>query len=120
MNNEKRTIFIWDVHGCFDEFELLIDKLNIQEDDTVYLVWDMINKWPKSWKTIKFLYKNQEQFKCILWNNEINFFRYLDKNSDIDYISDESQWTFKKLEKKVKENGGSETIVNKEESEALV
>lgn len=100
MNN-KRTIFIWDVHWCFDEFELLIEKLKIQNDDKIYLVWDMINKWPKSWKLMKYLHKNQEQFKCILWNNEINFFRYLDKNLDIDYISNESQWTFKKLEKKV-------------------
>jgi hypothetical protein len=101
MNNDKRTIFIWDVHWCFDEFELLIEKLKIQDNDIIYLVWDMINKWPKSWKTMKFLYKNQDQYKCILWNNEVNFFRYLDKNSDIDYISDESQWIFKKLEKKI-------------------
>jgi hypothetical protein len=96
-----RTIFIGDVHWCFDEFELLIEKLQIQENDIIYLVWDMINKWPKSWKMMKFLYKNRNQYKCILWNNEINFFRYLDKTSDIDYISNESQWVFKKLEKKV-------------------
>lgn len=96
-----RTIFIGDVHWCFDEFELLIEKLQIQENDTIYLVWDMINKWPKSWKMMKFLYKNRNQYKCILWNNEINFFRYLDKTSDINYISNESQWVFKKLEKKV-------------------
>ena len=98
-----RTIFIWDVHGCFDEFELLIEKLNITDKDIIYLVWDMINKWPKSWKIMKFLYKNRNQYKCILWNNEINFFRFLDKTTDIEYVSNESQTVFKKLEKKIKD-----------------
>lgn len=74
---KKRTIFIWDIHGCFDEFELLIKKLKITNHDTIYLVWDMINKWPKSWKVIKFLYENQNQFKAIKWNHEIYFDKYL-------------------------------------------
>ena len=81
MNNQKRTIFIWDVHWCFDEFEILIEKLKIQENDIVYLVWDMINKWPKSWKMIKFLYKNQDQYKCILWNHEVYFLEWLKWNN---------------------------------------
>lgn len=76
MNN-WRTIFIGDVHWCFDEFELLIEKLEIQDDDIVYLVWDMINKGPKSWKMIKFLYKNQEQYKAIVWNHEMYFKKWL-------------------------------------------
>lgn len=76
-----RTIFIWDIHGCYDEFMLLIAKLNIKKDDKVYLVWDMINKWPKSYKTLKFIYKNREQYKAILWNHEIGFLNWLDWNA---------------------------------------
>lgn len=74
---KKRNIFIWDIHGCFDEFELLLEKLNIQESDIVYIVWDMINKWPKSWKVIKFLYQNQDKFKVIKWNHEVWFLLWL-------------------------------------------
>ena len=74
---KKRTIFIWDIHWCFDEFELLLAKLKIQESDTVYIVWDIINKWPKSWKVLKFLYKNQNQFKAIKWNHEVWFLQWL-------------------------------------------
>ncbi len=77
-----KTIFIWDIHGCYDEFMLLIKKLEIQKKDKVYLVWDMISKWPKSYKTLKFLYKNKKQYKCIQWNNELNLVRFFAWNSE--------------------------------------
>lgn len=69
----KRTIFIWDTHWCFDELKLLIKKLKLSEDDRVFFVWDYINKWPKSYKVLKYLYKNREQFRWVLWNHDINF-----------------------------------------------
>jgi hypothetical protein len=100
---DNRTIFIWDIHWCFDEFELLIEKLKIAKNDKVYLVWDVINKGPKSWKIMKFLYKNRNQYKSVLWNHEVNFFRYLDKNKDNTYISNESDSDFIKLEKKLED-----------------
>ena len=90
-----RTIFIWDVHWCFDEFELLIEKLKIQENDIIYLVWDMINKWPKSWKMIKFLYKNKNQYKAVLWNHELWFSDWLNWTKP-EYWND----TYKKLKDK--------------------
>jgi hypothetical protein len=81
----KRTIFIGDIHGCYDEFKLLLEKLEITDSDMIYLVWDMINKWPKSWKVIKYIYKNKDQFKCVLWNHELKFIDWLkwtEENSD--------------------------------------
>lgn len=93
---KKRTIFIWDIHGCFDEFELLLDKLKITDKDIVYIVWDMINKWPKSWKVIKFLYKNQSQFKAIKWNHEIYFDKYIHWET---YGNDIFEWLRHKFEK---------------------
>lgn len=95
----KRTIFIWDIHWCFDEFELLIEKLQIKEQDTVYIVWDMINKGPKSWKIIKYLYKNREQFQCIKWNHEIWFLDWVNWNK-LEYWND----IYTKLESKFKKH----------------
>ena len=80
---KSRTIFIWDVHGCYDELKLLLKKLNIQKEDKVFFTWDMINKWPKSFKVIKLLYKNKEQFKCVKWNSEVDFLEWLDWKSKI-------------------------------------
>lgn len=74
---KSRTIFIWDIHGCFDEFQLLLKKIKISKKDMVYIVWDMINKWPDSWKVIKYLYENQAQFHAIKWNHERGFIDWL-------------------------------------------
>lgn len=92
---KSRTIFIWDIHWCYDEFKLLIKKLNIQKDDKVYLTWDIINKWPKSYKILKYVYKNKDKIKTIKWNHEINFLRWLNWE---DYNSD---WVFEKLKEKI-------------------
>ena len=92
---KSRTIFIWDVHWCFYELKLLLKKLKIKDNDTVYFVWDIINKWPDSYKTLNYIYKNRNQFKFIIWNNEVNFLNYLkwDFNQKHKY--------FKKLKKKI-------------------
>lgn len=76
-----RTIFIWDIHWCFDEFESLLDKLDYnKKKDKLYLTWDLINKGPKSFELIDYLVENP-QIKSVIWNNEINFLRYLEWNN---------------------------------------
>jgi serine/threonine protein phosphatase 1 len=72
-----RNIFIGDVHGCFDEFKLLIANLELTDTDKVYLVWDMINKWPKSVEMLEFLYEHQDQYICVKWNHEVGFLNWL-------------------------------------------
>jgi len=71
-----RTIFIWDVHWCYKEFKLLLKKLNLNEDDRVYLTWDLISRWPKSFKVLKYIYNNNTQFNTVLWNNEFDFIKW--------------------------------------------
>lgn len=74
---QKRTIFIWDIHGCFDEFISLLEKIKYNvETDQLYLTGDLINKWPKAFELIDFLVKNP-QIKSVIWNNEVNFLRYI-------------------------------------------
>ncbi len=94
---KKRTIFIWDIHWCYDELKLLIKRLNIKEKDSVYFVGDYINKWPKSFKVIKFLYRNRNQFKGVIGNHDYYFFEKL--KNDIKLNKDE-----KKLYRKMKDN----------------
>lgn len=68
-----RTIFIGDIHWCYKELKLLLKKLNLTLEDKVYLTWDIISKWPKSYKVLKYIYKNNKQFKTVLWNNDLLF-----------------------------------------------
>ena len=37
---------ISDVHGCYDLFLKMLDKINFSEDDTLYLLGDMIDREP--------------------------------------------------------------------------
>ena len=97
---KKRTIFIWDVHWCYDELKALINKLKLKDKDKVYLVWDLINKWPKSFKVIKFLFNNKEQFTSILWNHDLAFLKWLEWGDVLDYWKK----VFKKLKIKLEEN----------------
>ena len=96
----KRTIFIWDIHWCYDELKLLLKKVNVKKNDIVYFVGDYINKWPKSFKVLKFLYKNREQYKCILWNHDLAFLKWLKWDISNDYWKK----TFKKLKEKLEEH----------------
>lgn len=73
----SRTIFIWDVQWCYDELKLLIKKLKLKKEDKVYFVWDLINRWPRSYKVLKYLYKNKSRFYCVKWNHELNFLNWL-------------------------------------------
>jgi len=94
---KSRTIFIWDVHWCFDELKLLLKKLKIQKKDKVYFVWDIISKWGKSFKVLKYIYKNKAQFRCVKWNNELKFTQWLDwKKLEKDEIK-----SAKKLKKQI-------------------
>lgn len=73
----SRKIFIWDVHWCFEELLALLEKIQITKNDKIYLAWDFINKWPKSYEVLEFLYKNKDNFFYVIWNNEVNFLKWI-------------------------------------------
>ena len=46
---------IGDIQGCFDEFTLLLDKINFNHGtDTLWLVGDIVNRGPKSLEVLQF------------------------------------------------------------------
>jgi Icc-related predicted phosphoesterase len=40
----SRTLFIGDVHGCYDELIALVAKVGLKSEDHLYFVGDIINK----------------------------------------------------------------------------
>ncbi|MDC1175001.1 metallophosphoesterase [Bacteriovoracaceae bacterium] len=78
-----RTIFVGDIHGCFEEFQLLLKKLNYHKDDRLILLGDLINKGPHSVEVLKFVKSNKIEF--ILGNHEYGFLKYVkSKKTHID------------------------------------
>ncbi len=66
---QKRTLFIWDVHGCYDELMSLVEKIWLTPEDHLYFVWDLINKWPKSLEVVEWI-RTRPNTWSVLWNHE--------------------------------------------------
>jgi serine/threonine protein phosphatase 1 len=85
----KRHIIIGDIHGCIVEFEKLLKKLQLRNDDTLYFIGDLIDKGPNSARVVKKAYELSKEFntKLILGNHEEKFLRFLkNKKSNKGYI----------------------------------
>lgn len=74
-----RTLFIWDIHGCYEELVELYAKMWANKNDIIYSTGDIINWWPSSFEVIQFLFEHNIQ--PVLGNHEINFFRYIENDA---------------------------------------
>lgn len=66
---KKRTFFIGDVHGCYDELLSLFDYIGLWDEDHLYFVWDLINKWPKSLEVVEFV-RSRPNTWSVIGNHE--------------------------------------------------
>ena len=46
---------ISDIHGCYDEFMELLKEINFNENDTLYVLGDVIDRGPKPIETLRFI-----------------------------------------------------------------
>lgn len=89
-----RTIAIGDVHGCADEFEELLNALELAEDDRVIQLGDLVNHGPDSSRVVELarIYK----VESILGNHELRLLRYR-KDGDKKKLKDYDGRTLKQL-----------------------
>jgi len=64
--------FISDIHGHYNLFIKLLEKINFSSCDDMIILGDIIDKGPNSIKMIKFV-RNQPNIKMILGNHEYYF-----------------------------------------------
>lgn len=95
-----RDIIIGDIHGCLNELIVLINKLNLKKNDTIYFIGDLIDRGEDSAGVIKYIYELSKKYKVvlILGNHDEKFLRYIKKNKKI--INQEYEFILKKIEKK--------------------
>lgn len=75
----KRTIFVGDIQGCFDEWMMLLERLDYRpEKDELILLGDVINRGPKSKDVLKYLFKHPE-IRSVMGNHEYHYIRHLEK-----------------------------------------
>lgn len=65
----QRTLFIGDVHGCYDELIALCEHMRLTPEDRLYFVGDLINKWPKSLEVVEWV-RNRPNTWSVIGNHE--------------------------------------------------
>lgn len=66
---------ISDVHGEYDLFIKLLDKINFSNNDQMIICGDIIDKGQDSIKLLRFI-KSQPNFRCVLGNHEYDFLKH--------------------------------------------
>jgi len=75
----KRVIVVGDIHGCFDEFMLLLDKCGYSVGDIVVATGDLVDRGPKIMETLEWFIDTPGAYS-VEGNHDNKFRRYLNGN----------------------------------------
>ncbi len=64
-----------DIHGEYDLFMKLLQKINFSKNDEMIICGDIIDKGRDSVKLLKFI-KSKPNFRCVIGNHEYDFLKY--------------------------------------------
>ena len=81
------TYIISDIHGYYDLFLKLLDKINFSKEDELISCGDLIDKGPNSIKLMRYV-KEQSNIHCILGNHEYSVLKTyysMLQNSTVDF-----------------------------------
>jgi hypothetical protein len=92
-----RIIAIGDVHGCADEFEQLLNALELTRHDRVILLGDLVNRGPDSARVIKLARENAHH--ALMGNHELRLLNYR-KTGDPTHLKRSDYDTMKQLSSK--------------------
>lgn len=89
LQKDRRILVISDIHGGYDLFKTLLEKVNYTTNDYLFILGDLIEKGPNSLKTLRYiieLYKKGNVY-VIMGNNDLTCLDIL-TDSYVDYYKD--------------------------------
>jgi diadenosine tetraphosphatase ApaH/serine/threonine PP2A family protein phosphatase len=80
----QRTIIIGDVHGCLDELNDLLERLDLDGSERLIFIGDLINKGPDS----KGVYERYQSLgaEVVMGNHELGLLDYYDRGIDRPFL----------------------------------
>ncbi len=64
---------IGDLQGCYDPFRRLLDEIDFNPAvDTLWLAGDLVNRGPKSLKTLRFVHEIRDSVTLVLGNHDLH------------------------------------------------
>jgi protein phosphatase len=79
----RRILAVSDIHGNLAGFQKLLEKVNFNEKDILFLVGDMVEKGPDSLKTLRYIMELQEKYEVYaICGNCDDVVRELDKKEN--------------------------------------
>ena len=106
------TYVISDIHGCFDEFLKMLEKISFSESDRLYLAGDYIDRGKQSLEMLRWLEDRPENVLPIKGNHDAEFARNIsimlqidqtegletnrDSNEDAQILYDSTRYALKK------------------------
>lgn len=81
----QRILTIGDVHGCIEELDALLGRLNLTDKDRLVFAGDLVDKGPDSAGVVRRVREVSQRMKVDLCmgNHEEMFLRWLDKPEDM-------------------------------------
>lgn len=67
-----------DIHGCYEEFKELMQKINISEKDHLYILGDALDRGPEPMKVLRDL-MNRHNVTYIIGNHDYLFLYFISK-----------------------------------------
>jgi len=64
-----KRLIVGDIHGCFDEFQRLLDQAGLADDDGIIALGDLVDRGPDSPRVVDF-FRNHPRARSLMGNHE--------------------------------------------------
>ena len=64
---------VGDIQGCAESFKCLLKQARFNwDEDTLWVLGDIVNRGPNSLKALRYLYKHRDSVVCVLGNHDLH------------------------------------------------